>query len=106
MVKNLSQLKRTLQTGAQFRVIDHGRPECVGEEREVTYANTQGFYSIVPNNPNCRTSLANNGRGSILWWSKAPFWEFQDGVCSLYASDTKREDNYLIMSLQVTKEAA
>ena len=35
MVKNLSQLKRTLQTGAQFRVIDHGRPECVGEEREV-----------------------------------------------------------------------
>ena len=37
MVKNLSQLKRTLQTGAQFRVIDHGRPECVGEEREVTY---------------------------------------------------------------------
>ena len=64
MVNNLSQLKRTLQTGAQFRVIDHGRPECVGEEREVTYANTQGFYSIVPNNPNCRTSLANNGRGS------------------------------------------
>ena len=106
MVKNLSQLKRTLQTGAQFRVIDHGRPECVGEEREVTYANTQGFYSIVPNDPNCRTSLANNGRGSVLWWSKAPFWEFKDGVCSLYASDTKREENYLIMSLQVTKEAA
>ena len=106
MVKNLSQLKKTLQRGAQFRVIDHGRPECVGEERQVTYANSQGFYSVVPDNPNCRTSLANNGRGSVLWWSKAPFWEFQDGVCSLYASDTKREDNYLIMSLQVTKEAA
>ena len=106
MVKNLSQLKRTLQTGARFRVIDHGRPECVGEEREVTYANTQGFYSIVPNNPNCRTSRANNGRGSVLWWSKAPFWEFEDGVCSLYASDTKREDKYLIMSLQVTEQEA
>ena len=106
MVKNLSQLKRTLQTGAQFRVIDHGRPECVGEEREVTYANTQGFYSIVPNDPNCGTSLANNGKGSHMWWSSAPCWEFKDGVCSLYASDTKREENYLIMSLQVTKEAA
>ena len=106
MVKNLSQLKKKLHTGAQFRVINHAREECIGEEREVTYSNTQGFYSIVPSDPNCRTSLANNGRGSVLWWSKAPFWEFKDGVCSLYASDTKREENYLIMSLQVTKEAA
>ena len=106
MVKNLSQLKKSLHTGAQFKVINHARPECIGEQREVTYANTQGFYSIVPSDPNCRTSLANNGRGSVLWWSKAPFWEFKDGVCSLYASDTKREENYLIMSLQVTKEAA
>ena len=96
MVKNLSQLKKALRAGSQFTVINHARQECIGEQREVTYANTQGFYSIVPSNPNCRTSLAN----------KAPFWEFQDGVCSLYASDTKREDNYLIMSLQVTKEAA
>lgn len=50
MVKNLSQLKRTLRKGAQFRIVVHGRPECVGEQREVTYANSQGFYSIVPGN--------------------------------------------------------
>ena len=106
MVKNLSQLKKTLRPGCRYKVINHARQECIGEEREVTYANTQQFYSIVPSDPNCRTSLANNGRGSVLWWSKAPFWEFKDGVCSLYASDTKREDNYLIMSLQITKEAA
>ena len=106
MVKNLSQLKKALRAGSQFTVIDHARQECIGEQREVTYANTQGFYSIVPSNPNCRTSLANNGRGSILWWSKAPFWEFEDGVCSLYASDTKREDKYLIMSLQITEQEA
>lgn len=107
MVKNLSQLKKKLTSGSQFRVIDHGRTECIGEEREVTYANTQGFYSIVPGNPNCRTSLANNGRGSHMYWSKAPFWEFKDGVCSLYASDTRRTKECLIMSLEVMeKEAA
>ena len=107
MVKNLSQLKRTLQTGAQFRVIDHGRPECVGEEREVTYANTQGFYSIVPNDTNCRTSLANNGRGSHMWWSSAPYWEFKDGVCTQYLSDTKRTKEHMVISLKVVeKEAA
>ena len=107
MVNNLSQLKKSLQRGAQFRVIDHGRPECVGEERQVTYANSQGFYSVVPGNPNCRTSLANQGRGSHLYWSKAPFWEFKDGVCSLYASDARRTKDCLIMSLEVMdKEAA
>ncbi len=107
MVKNLSQLKKTLKSGSRFRVIDHGRAECVGEERVVTYANTQGFYSIVPSNPNCRTSLANNGRGSHMWWSRASFWEFKDGVCSLYASDTRRTKDYLIISLEVSeKEAA
>lgn len=106
MIKNLSQLKKKLNKGAQFRVLAHGRPECVGEEREVTYANTQGFYSIVPGDPNCRTSLSNDGRGSHLWWSKAPFWEFDNGVCTLYASDTKRTPEYVILSMKVTREAA
>ena len=78
MVKNLSQLKRSLQSGSRFRVIDHGRPACVGEERQVTYANTQGFYSIVPSD-----------------------------VCTLYVSDTKRTKDHMVMSLEVIeKEAA
>ena len=106
MAKNLSQLKKSLKTGAQFRVIKHPRPECVGEERKVTYANSQGFFSIVPSDPNCRTSLANNGRGSHNYWSKAPFWEFKDGVCSLYASDTRRKEECLIMSLEVLEQEA
>lgn len=106
MIKNLSQLKKSLQKGTQFRVLAHGRPECVGEQREVTYANSQGFYSVVPGNPDCRTSLANNGRGSHLWWSKAPFWEFTEGVCTLYSSDQKRSPEYVIMSMEVMKEAA
>ena len=106
MIKNLSQLKRSLHKGTRFRVLDHGRPECVGEQREVAYANSQGFYSVVPGDPDCRTSLANNGRGSHLWWSKAPFWEFSEGVCTLYSSDSNRAPEYVIMSMEVTGEAA
>ena len=106
MIKNLSQLKKTLHKGAQFHVLAHGRPECVGEQREVTYANSQGFYSVVPGKPDCRTSLANNGRGSHMWWSKAPFWEFNEGVCTLYSSDQKRSPEYVILSMEVTGEAA
>ncbi len=107
MITNLSQLKKKMQKGTRFQILEHGRPECVGEEREVTYANTQCFYSIVPGQPNNRASLANNGRGSTLWWSKAPFWSFQDGKCSLYSSDQKRDDKHLIISFKVDeKEAA
>ncbi len=106
MIKNLNQLKRKMQKGTRFRVLDHCRPECVGEEREVTYANTQGFYSIVPGKPLCRTSLANNGRGSTLWWSKAPYWDFQDGSCSLYMDSKSRERKYHIITFQVEEQEA
>lgn len=94
MILNLNQLKRKMQKGTHFRILDHCRPEYVGEEREVTYANA-------------RASLANNGRGSTLWWSKAPYWDFTDGKCSLYLDDKSREEKYHVITLQVMeKEAA
>ncbi len=106
MISNLSQLKRAMTKGTRFRIIDHCRPECVGEEREVTYANTQCFYSVVPGQPDNRASLANNGRGSTLWWRKAPFWEFRDGKCSLYASDVRRDEKYRIITFTVDERSA
>lgn len=106
MVKNLSQLKKILKEGARFEIVSHCRPEYVGQKREVTVSNTQGFYSIIPGEPDSRVSLANNGRGSVLWWSRVPFWEFQDGVCSIYNSDEKRTEDYLIMSFRIEGEAA
>lgn len=101
MVNNLSQLKKILKKGVRFEIVGHCRPEYVGQKREVTVSNTQGFYSIIPGEPDSRVSLANNGRGSVLWWSRAPFWEFQDGVCSIYNSDEKRTEDYLIMSFRI-----
>ena len=40
----------------------------------------------------------------MLWWSKAPFWNFSDGVCSIYNSDTKHTEDYLIMAFRVLGE--
>ena len=88
MVKNLNQLKKSLKTGTRFQITNHCRPECVGQLREVTVSNTQGFYSI------------------LLWWSKAPFWQFTDGICSIYNSDTKSTEDTLIMSFRVLGEEA
>ena len=64
MVKNLSQLKKILRKGTCFEIIAHCCPGYVGQKRKVTVANTQGFYSIVPEEPGCKVTLANNGKGS------------------------------------------
>lgn len=107
MIKNLSQLKKALKTNPKLKIISHCRPECIGEIRQVTLANTAGFYSVIDGQPEHKISLANGGKGSVLYWSNAPFWSFENGVCSLYYSDTKRTDKDLIISFQVIdKEAA
>ena len=46
MVKNLSQLKKTLKKGTCFEITGHCRPEYVGQKRKVTVANTQGLSLI------------------------------------------------------------
>ena len=102
MVKNLNQLKKTIKKGTCLEILVHCRPEFTGQKRRVTMANTQGFYSIVPDEPEHKVSLANNGRGSVLWWSNAPFWKFEDGICSIYCNDKEKTEKYLIMSFRIT----
>ena len=78
MIKNLSQLKNVLKAGTKFIIVAHCREEYVGDTRKVTLANTQGFYSINTKRVD-KTTTANNGKGSVLWWSNAPFWSFENG---------------------------
>ena len=105
-IKNLSQLKKCLKAGTMLEVIGHCRPECIGEMRKVTLANTQGFYSIVDGEPpDSRLNQGNEGKGPVLHWSNAPFWAFQDGVCGLYSDKDHTEQN-LIMAFRVLTDAA
>lgn len=107
MIKNLSQLKRVLQSGAEFEITGHCKPDCIGRRRQITKANTQGIYSIIPAEPESKTSKANDGKGTWLSWSRAPFWEFENGICALYSSNTHRTEEYLLISFRVLqKEAA
>lgn len=104
IIKNLSQLKRTLKENMALEITGHCREACVGEIRRITKVNTQGFCSTVTS----PASHVDPSKNPILWWSKAPFWSFQDGICSIYNSDQHHNDEYLIMSFRVleNKEAA
>ena len=99
MVKNLAQLKRTLVKGAEFEIVAV-RQECVGQRRRVNAADSTGFYSIIPDKPDSRETLANNGKGSYLGWSKAAFWRFENGICTLYDSDKSFTPDHMIISLK------
>ena len=105
MANNLAQLKKELKAGPRFEIIGHCRQECVGEIRRVTLANTQGFYSVVEGQPKHKMSLANDGLGSFLGWSKAPFWSFQNGTCAIF-SDKEHTPQNIIMKFRILKEAA
>lgn len=100
MIKNLSQLKRSLKENARLEITGHCREECIGEIRRVTKADTQGFYSTVT----APASRVDPSKNFNLRWSKAPFWNFENGVCSIYTSDQHHTNEYLIMSFQVLEE--
>lgn len=100
MIKNLNQLKRVLRPGMRLEVIGHCRPGCIGQLREVTWVNTQGFYTKTLNPPDPKLNAANEGRGAILWWGAARTWEFEDGVCKSYTRSEHTAET-LIMAFRV-----
>ncbi|RFZ77485.1 hypothetical protein DS742_18195 [Lacrimispora amygdalina] len=106
MIKNLNQLKKSLKAGTRFQITAHCHTEYVGQVREVTLANTQGFYSVIPDAPDHKVTKSNGGKGSVLWWSKAPFWDFSDGICGIYSSDSKRTEEFMILAFRVLEEVA
>ena len=100
-IKNLSQLKRALVSGAEFEITQHCRPEYIGQLRKVNISNTQGFYSIVPNDPRSKVSTANCGKGSWLSWRKSSFWSFDGEAVSVFTSPTDHSRDTLIMRFKV-----
>lgn len=105
MIKNLNQLKKVLKDCPRLEIVGHCRPECVGQVRRVTLANTQGFYSVVDGQPDHKISRGNNGLGAVLWWDKATSWSFEGAICSVYENGAKHTQDHLIMAFRVQDAA-
>lgn len=81
-IKTLAGLKRAIQSGLCFKIKKHYiKPEYDGQIRKPNIIQTNGFYSIVPNEPKHFVSLANDGRGFWASYGKASEWSFENGVC-------------------------
>lgn len=105
IIQNLSQLKRALQVGARFEILEHWKKDsAAGEIRRVTSANTVSIHTVVEGQPDHKNSLANNGDGILLWFEKASDWEFHDGVCSIYFKNKPHSKETLLMSFRLISE--
>lgn len=99
---NLAQLKKRLTVGAAFEIV---RPGMDTEQRRVITAQSASICSIVPFEPDHRI---NKCGGSWLNWSKASYWRFEKGLCSVYytqTDETQTESN-LILSIRVLDTTA
>lgn len=82
MIKNLSQLKKAVNNGLSFKIVKHYiKPEYTGQIRKPNKIQTNGFYSIVENEPENPVTLANYGKGSWIEYGKASDWIFENGIC-------------------------
>lgn len=80
-VQNVSQLKKALQVGAEYRVIAHSiHPKYVGLVRVVNKVQTNCVYSKIKDDPEHEYSLCNNGLGVRTDFEKPSCYEFGDTV--------------------------
>ena len=89
-IKNLAQLKRVINEKKCFVIEKHYiKPEFTGQRRQPNIVQTNGFFSIVPGEPENYVSTANYGKGYWVDYGKASNWVFEDGLCKL--KDTRHE---------------
>ena len=81
-IKNLSQLKKAIEEKRRFEIVNHYiKPEHIGQIRKPNIVQTNGFYSVMDEQPEHEISKANYGKGCWLDYGKASEWKFEDGIC-------------------------
>ena len=84
-IKNLAQLKREIQAKRPFEIVRHYvRPEFEGQIRKPNVIQTNGFYSVILDDPDHHISQANGQKGSWIDYGKASDWAFEDGLCKAF----------------------
>lgn len=74
-IKNLSQLKKNLQEGMEFEIVDHVRKECIGQHRRINGKNTVDITSEILDETG-----KGNGLKSHLDFGKSGSWHFNNGL--------------------------
>lgn len=78
-IKNLSQLKKAIAAKQKFRILKHYvHEDFAGQIRTPNVIQTNGFYSIIAEDPTHKITTANFGKGYWCEYGKASCYEFTD----------------------------
>ena len=78
MITNLAQFKKAVARKEPYRIVQHYlKPELSGTRRQPTKVQTNGYYSIDPDDPESKVSTANGGLGYWNKYGKASEWVFE-----------------------------
>ena len=75
---NLSRMKRAVKKKKRFIIKDHHKKVYVGQVREPHIIQSNGFYSVIADQPEHEISRVNNGKGSWFAYGKASDWDFTE----------------------------
>lgn len=102
-IKNLAELKRTIQPGVEMLTTSHAyHPDIVRLTRQVTKVQTVGFYSVIKNQPNHKYSACNQGKGFFTPFEKAPAYIFDGDTITLL--DTRKNDGSILMTFELYEQ--
>lgn len=85
-IQSLAQFKKIIAQKRAFVILEHNKPEHIGEVRVPTVIQTNGFYSIEKDKPNSKVTLANNGKGYWLKYEKAACYRFMGDEVLVFES--------------------
>lgn len=107
MPRNLSQIKKAIAAGYAFKIIKHYiKPELSGQLRKANKIQTNGFYSIVPGEPENPVSLANSGRGYWLDYDAAKNWKFDGDIITRFSRNSVIFEITFNLSYKAQQETA
>ena len=99
-IHSLAALKRAIKPGTELMATYHSKhPETVGLVRVVTEVQTNGFYSILKDQPDHTYSTYNHGRGFRTDYEKASCYQF-DGT-TIRVLDTRKNDGSVLFEFEV-----
>lgn len=107
IIKNLTQLKRAVEARTPFDVIEHYfHPEYTGQKRIPNYVQTNGFFSVVRDNPSHSINFFNNGKGVWCGYGKArEDWEFNGETVTMLATRYEMKcDNVSCWKIPITEK--
>lgn len=99
-IKNLADLKRHIKVGTELAATYHANyPDIVGLTRVVTKVQTNGFYSVIKNQPNHRWSGFNYGKGGWPSFEKASLYHFNGS--SIQVLNARKNDGSVLYEMEL-----